>query len=509
MHRNPHVLQRLGVQLGVTVASVTSLVFGFTVWTEAQQGRESLTRELTLRLLSKSRSLALAAAAPLLTHDPELGLHPLVTRALAETPELVDLVVLDSRRRVQGTADMQSVGTVLPPDPARQTLAISGVHDEGVWLEGKDLIVECPVRHLEQTVGWLVMRASRAEIDATVRAAERRLVIVGGAGTLIAIVAVGLMVNLFLRPLGELRRGVQRIGAGDLSTRVRVRSHDELGMFTDLLNSMAAGLETAQAERIEKERLDQELAIARQLQSLLLPSGVQPAHGYWFEAHYTPALEVSGDYYDVFGLDADHVAFAAADVSGKGVPGLVLMAMFRTALRSLASPERDPADVLVAAGHMLQDSMQRGRFITCLYGILDVRRHDFAWTSAGHCPPLLFGAAGARPLPGSGKPIGLFPEPQLRMSLHPQHVRLEPGDGLLLYTDGLVEAMNREGEPLGTQAVLQHLDAWCRAPQASLLASLVERVARHRAGQDESDDMTLVVLQRERAAVPSRSGAGA
>ena len=124
MHRDPHVLQRLGVQLGFTVALVTSLVFGFTVWTEAQQGRETLTRELTLRLLSKSRSLALAAAAPLLTHDPELGLHPLVTRALAETPELVGLVVLDSRRRIQGTTDMQSVGAELPPRQCRRVALV-------------------------------------------------------------------------------------------------------------------------------------------------------------------------------------------------------------------------------------------------------------------------------------------------------------------------------------------------------------------------------------------------
>jgi phosphoserine phosphatase RsbU/P len=273
------------------------------------------------------------------------------------------------------------------------------------------------------------------------------------------------------------------------------------------LNSMAAGLETAQAERIEKERRDRELEIARQLQSMLLPSGVQPAPGYRLEAHYTPALEVSGDYYDVFELDAEHVAFAAADVSGKGVPGLVLMAMFRTALRSLASPDRDPADVLVAAGHMLRDSMQRGMFITCLYGILDVRRHDFTYTSAGHCPPLLFGSAGARVLPGSGKPIGLFPEPQLRRSLQPQRVRLDPGTGLLLYTDGLVEAMNRAGQPLGTESVLHHLDAWCRAPRGSMLALLVELVARHRGDRDESDDLTMVVLQRDGATVPVRSGA--
>jgi len=254
--------QRLGVQLGVTVALVTGLAFAFTVTTVVRRARETLTRELTLRLLAKSRSLSLGAAAPLLRHDPELGLHALICSALAETPDLIDLVILDANGRVQGHRDLLRVGTRLPPPPERRALVIPGLAGESVWLEGPHLVVESPIRHVDRNVGRLVLRASRDEIESTVWQAQAYLVSVGGLATLLTLLAVTGVVHLNLRPLGPLRRGVQRLGAGDLGTRVRVRSRNELGLFANLINSMAENLEKAQTDLVQKERLDRELEIA-------------------------------------------------------------------------------------------------------------------------------------------------------------------------------------------------------------------------------------------------------
>ena len=507
MNRSPHVLQRLGVQLGFAVAVMTVVVFGITVWMVAGHERETLTRELTKRLVSESRSLSLAASSPLLTRDPELGLHPLIARALAETPELVDLVVLDTQRRVQGHMDMERVGTTLQAAPQREALQHGTLIDGSAWLVDGDLVIERPIRHLDRHVGWLVMRASRADIDAAVTAAQQRLLLLGSVGTLLSLLAVGLLVRMNLRPLDVLRRGVERIGAGDLKTRVHVSTRNELGMFASLLNRMATGLEKAQVKLIQKERLDQELEIARSLQTMLIPSEVQPAPGYRFESHYTPALEVSGDYYDVFPLDGNHLALTTADVSGKGVPGLVLMAMLRTALRSLARPDQDPVEAVVAASRMLRDSMGRGMFITCLYGILDAREHTFDYVSAGHCPPLAFGPRGVQALPIGGKPIGPFPDDVLRRSLRRHRILLSPGDHLLLYTDGLVESMNASGTPLGLDAVLHELETWRRSPSGSIIQQLVRRVERHRGERPESDDLTMVTVQRIGAPVRGESEA--
>ncbi len=264
-----------------------------------------------------------------------------------------------------------------------------------------------------------------------------------------------------------------------------------------LLECLPGGLH----ERGREARLE----IARSLQAMLIPQEVEPAPGYRFESHYTPALEVSGDYYDVFPLDANHVAFTTADVSGKGVPGLVVMAMLRTALRSLARPDQDPVEVLVAASRMLRDSMGRGMFITCLYGILDVREHIFDYVSAGHCPPLNFGPRGVRALPIGGKPIGPFPDAVLRRSLKRHRILLSPGDSLLVYTDGLVESMDMNGEPLGLDPVLRELELWRRTPRGSVIERLANCVATHRGERPESDDLTMVVLHRDPVRVPGGS----
>lgn len=496
--------QRLGVQLGVTVALVTGLAFAVTVATFVRAERATLTRELTLRLLNESRSLALGATGPLLRHDPELGLHPLIVRALDETPDLVDLVVLDVHRRIQGHRDMLRVGTTLQPPRNRVRLNVEGLEHELVWLDGDVLVIECPIQHFERTVGWVVMHASRDQIEATVREAQEKLAALGGLGTLVAILAVTVLVRINLRPLGALRWGVQQIGAGDLRARIRVGSRNELGMLANLINSMAMNLERAQTELVQKERLDREIEIARQLQSMLLPRVIRPAPGYELETHYSPALEVSGDYYDVLPLDEHHLGLIAADVSGKGVPGLVLMSMLRTTLRGLAAPHCNPVEVLVAASRMLADSMRPGMFITCLYGVLDSRTHVFEYTSAGHCAPIAYGPRGVHALPARGKPLGLFKTEQLRSSLVPRRFTFEPGDGLLLYTDGLVEAMNDKGELLGQDALLQRLKQTERASAESVVANVLKRVREHRGRTPVSDDLTLMALQRQTASAAPR-----
>lgn len=497
---------RLAVQLGLAVALVTGLGFatlgGFVVARE----RETLTREYTLRLLAEIRSLSLAAANPLLRHDPELELHPFVLKALAEAPDLVDVVVLDAEGRIQGHRDLQRVDT--PYTAARARSAILLPHADGgerAWLEDGDVVIEHPIAHLGRRIGTLVARASRAGIEATVAKAQQQLIVLGTLGTLVAIAVVLALVSLHLRALAALRSGVLRLGGGELSARVHVRARNELGLFADLVNSMASGLEKAQSKLIQKERLDRELEIARELQAMLLPHTSHTPGGYHVAAHYVPALEVSGDYYDVLRLDERHLGLVTADVSGKGVPGLVVMSMLRTALHALASSDKDPKQVLVEAARMLQGSMRPGTFVTCVYGVLDTHRHRFRYASAGHCPPGRFGPSGTTWLPAGGKPLGLFPEAIFERSLHVRQADLAAGDGLLLYTDGLVEAMDANGVQLGCEPVLAHLTQAVASEPRRVVHDLLQRVDRHRGERPHSDDLTLIVVRR----TPSRVEASA
>ncbi len=489
--------RRLGVQLGLAVAVVVGVSFLTTGWIAVERQRETLTRQFTLRLLSETRSLALAASGPLLHRDPEFELRPFVVKALSQVPDLVDLVVLDTQNKVLGHRDLLQVGRDLTQRPMGTRVVLPGIAAGDAWLEGNEIVIEQPILRLDERIGTLVARASRAGIEASLHRAQSHLMWLGGAGTLVAIAAVLLLVRLNLRPLDELRRGVLRLASGDLATRVRVRRRNELGLFADLVNSMAAGLQAAQTNLIQKERLDRELEIARDLQSMLLPQAAAPPTGYQLQAHYVPALEVSGDYYDVLPLDADRVALVTADVSGKGVPGLVVMSMLRTALHMLAPVDGDVEGALVQASRMLRKSLRPGMFVTCLYGVLNTRQNTFHYVSAGHCPPILFGAKEPRLLEAGGKPIGLFPDAIFERSLRAHTVQLEPGAGLVLYSDGLVEAMDTAGGTLGFEAVLGRLRALPAAPPSAVVGSLLDAVDRHRGARAHSDDLTLIVLRRD------------
>jgi serine phosphatase RsbU (regulator of sigma subunit) len=379
-----------------------------------------------------------------------------------------------------------------------------------VGIDGGAIVIRHPVRHIDRRVGELVVRASRAGIEQALGASQRRLFAVGIAGAVLGTLAALLLVGWHLRPLGDLHRGVVSLGSGDLSTRVLVRGRTELGGFGEVINAMAAGLESAQKRLIHKERLDRELEIAADLQSILLPRSVAVGEGYSIHAHYEAALEVSGDYYDVIPMDADHCAVVVADVAGKGVPGLLVMSMLRTALHAITQPGRDLTAVLAHAEEVLRGSMRRGMFVTCVYGVLDLRRHVFRYVSAGHCPPLRFSPSKSAWLAAGGKPLGLFPSAVFRRSLVEREVALALGDGIVLFTDGLVEALDAGGATLGYDAVLAAVQALGGAGSDRVLERLVAVCDRHRNGRPHSDDLTLVVLARAPVAVPQeRQAVGA
>jgi sigma-B regulation protein RsbU (phosphoserine phosphatase) len=491
------------VQLGFTMAVLVGISFLVTGWMVIERQRETLTQQFTLRLLSETRGLALAASGPLLRHDPEFELRPFVVKALAEVPGLVDLAVLDVQGKVQGHRDLLQVDRDFARPPLGSRVALAGISTREAWLENDAIVIEQPIRHVGEPIGTLVARASRAGIETVLGQAQAQLLWMGSIASLLSIAAVWLLVRFALRPLDALRHGVLRLASGDLAARVPAATPNELGLFAGLVNSMAAGLQAAQRDMIVKERLDRELEIARDLQSMLLPHQTTPATGYEIQAHYVPALEVSGDYYDVLRLDDRRLALLAADVSGKGVPGLVVMSMLRTALHMLAPASTDVASVLVQASRTLRGSLRPGMFLTCVYGILDTERHQFRYVCAGHCPPIVFGSEAPRLLEAGGKPIGMFPDAVFERSLRTHETRLEPGAGLLLYSDGLTEALDPGGRPLGLAKILTQLRDEPAAPAAKVVSGLLETVDRHRAERAHSDDLTLMVLRRTAAAAPA------
>jgi serine phosphatase RsbU (regulator of sigma subunit)/anti-sigma regulatory factor (Ser/Thr protein kinase) len=287
-------------------------------------------------------------------------------------------------------------------------------------------------------------------------------------------------------------------------------SRDDRRLLSDLATQAAPAVRVAQlvreqkSQERERERIEQELRIARIIQQTLLPKELPDLPGWRLDAYYQPARAVGGDFYDFITLDDGRVALVVADVTDKGVPAALVMATTRSILRSASVGETSPGEVLERANDLLHPDIPPKMFVTCFYAILDPRTGRLQYANAGHDLPYHRGQDGVHELRARGMPLGLMPG----MRYEEKETSLAPGDSVLLYTDGLVEAHNVEREMFSFGRLMEFL-----GQSAISDASLVERILAELSrftgeGWEQEDDVTLVTL--ERASYPhDDNGAGA
>ena len=212
-------------------------------------------------------------------------------------------------------------------------------------------------------------------------------------------------------------------------------------------------------EVAEQERIRRDLQIARDIQKQLLPDSCPNIPGFEISAHANSATEVGGDYYDFFWVDDDHLGILVADVSGKGVPAALVVAMIRSAFRAQAPGNTDVRDVLARVNSFITGDLRANMFVTCVYGILEISSKKFTWGRAGHEPLLV-----AHPeknidiLSPDGFALGIIGAPEFADLLEIETIELHKGDRVLLFTDGLTEAMNSKGEEFGMDRILETLN---------------------------------------------------
>lgn len=260
-------------------------------------------------------------------------------------------------------------------------------------------------------------------------------------------------------------------------------------------------LQTAQAQIIEKEALERELQVGREIQQSILPDRMPEAPGYEFAGVMSPAHHVAGDLYDLFALDEGCVAVIIGDVAGKGVPAALYMALCVSILRAEASAGCSPRATLRRVNHLLQEISSAPMFVTAVYGILDPAKGTFTYARAGHEIPALFDASGSnKPVEHAvGQILGILDEPEL----DEQTITLIPGDILILYTDGVSEASDADDVFFGLEGVQRTVAAaQPTAPCQALCDGIIEAVVMHHGSADQEDDITLVAI---RALTESRS----
>lgn len=249
----------------------------------------------------------------------------------------------------------------------------------------------------------------------------------------------------------------------------------------------------------EKKQLDRDLLVAREIQQILLPARCPVIPGYELSAVNLPAKYVSGDYFDFIPVDEHHWGLVIADVSGKGVPASLVMAMCRSVLRIQARGCDSAAELLRRVNRILFPDLRNDMFITVAYAILDTQKHQLTVAKAGHDAPL-FRQAGdgrIRLLQSPGMVLGIDSGDVFDMVIQDLVVPMQPNDTLLMYTDGVNEAVDEGGRELGRDPLQEALRNTSAIGVAALTTNIVERVARFRGAALQSDDITLLSLQRK------------
>ncbi|ACZ31869.1 protein serine/threonine phosphatase [Xylanimonas cellulosilytica DSM 15894] len=300
------------------------------------------------------------------------------------------------------------------------------------------------------------------------------------------------------RPINKLSAGVAKVGAGDLDAKIEVGSKDEIGELATSFNRMTDDLKhhVADLARVtaEKERINSDLRIATDIQDDMLPKIFPPYSGR-DDLHLAtlihPAKEVGGDFYDFFFLDEQEskIALVIADVSGKSVPAALFMVIAKTLIKN--NMHLAPADVLSTVNCLLAADNGSSMFVTTYYSVLDLTTGEYTYASAGHNPPLLYRAADASvaylDVPTS-PPLGIFGGRSFGSST----LTLEPGDALLLYTDGVTEAFNGSSEMYGTERLVDDLAARIDKPAQDVVDGIHQAVAAFTDGEEQSDDITML-----------------
>jgi predicted ester cyclase len=241
----------------------------------------------------------------------------------------------------------------------------------------------------------------------------------------------------------------------------------------------------------ERERVEQELGVARSIQQASLPKEVPTLEGWRIVPHYQPAREVGGDFYDFFELDDGQLGLVVGDATGKGVPAALVMSSARSMLRAVAQTSNSPGEVLRRANDPLVADIPPNMFVTCFYAILEPESGRLSYANAGHDLPYVRHGSDAEELRARGMPLGLMPG----MNYEEKEIILQVGESALFYSDGLVEAHDPKGEMFGfprlRELVAEHGEE--RTLGEVLFRELYSFVGE---GWEQEDDITLLTLKR-------------
>ena len=297
-----------------------------------------------------------------------------------------------------------------------------------------------------------------------------------------SMLSVGLMVQD--RPIGAL---------SVYTDRHHLFTRDQVRIFKGIANEAASVIERAMLyeERMQSQRTEQELSAASRIQANLMPQRSPELPGYQIAARNVPSRMVGGDFYDFIPFDESHLGLVIADVSGKGIPGAILMASARASLRAYLEDPHSVRGVITRLNHIMCRDTQPDQFVSLFYGMLDTADGTITYTNAGHNAPVIFRGNERILLEQGGPILGVLPDTLYEDAI----IQLIEGDMILFYTDGITEA-ERNARYFGVERLMKIVHDSISKSSNGVIETVFDEVVQFSSNSPQSDDRTLVVLKR-------------
>ena len=460
-----------------------------------------LSNEIKLRGKAICNNLV-TSAEDLLVMKDDLGLAKLIHDTKFKNSGVIYCFIIDQDKTIWAHTDISKINKAYKPPAGLKELGDESLLTQSYTMEDKKDIFEIamPIMVGESKIGAAYVALSQDAIRNAMAQARKGVAFVTIVILVIGISGILVLVSIIVGSLGNITNDIEAIGNGDLDRNIVTSRNDEIGRITDAVRVMTKKLKKAQEELIEKERMKKEMQIAREIQQTLLPRSLPQNLGLSIDAYYQAAREVGGDYYDLIDIDKDHFAAVISDVSGKGLPGSLVMAMTRSIIQIEALKNMSPRQLLTLLHGSLSKDIPEGLFITMFYVLFDLKENEMHYCCAGHNPAYLLNSENNTliTLKPEGPPLGisLFDKDAFSEALVEEKRKLDPGEMLFLYTDGVTEAMNAAKEQFGEERLEKIIREHGSLKPQALKSFLQKEIETFTGKEPQSDDITFIIMQR-------------